>query len=892
MIPASLRRLGKEVYTFAATCAVLLIVWISGRPIDFVRPRLDPAGQRGASYPFPVEAMLVHSKIESYEIARNFFTPPGKARLPMPPMALPAPPIDPLVLPNFWPDPSPRFLAEGGPSAGWEPFQMETGRGIRPSALDETRLQPILSLSLPVFPPRVDRRREKEFPLDRLTLASGEIVEGEIFRGETTNRDVWVVRIPGKRQPREIRKIDVDRVDWSETNEKRYQRESAMIGTDLQKRLALARKCLDQWGMVPEAIFELEQVLRAKPDFTDAFDILHRLYWERGEFDKAVNLIGELLRKPISNDRLLWLKYKRGMLFRRLGLDGRALIDFGDTYPELVESGLEIVQILIEARKGPEALKLANELTSHHGATTAHKARAYSLRALARLSVDILPETVQAALEDAATSMQLEPRADAHLAHGLARAYQKDYPSAHEDFLAAIQADPFLAPAWYNLGLLYLAAGKYAQVEILARKGLERDPTSADLMTLKGLAELGQGKRAEARSSLEKVEAMRKGHHYVHYVLGTLDLQDGRIKEGLGRFGEAIRLEFFFPPVYAGAARAYVAAGELVPAEALLRRALALRPTERASRIMLINLLADQDRIPEARKLFLEFGNAAIEGDGLLQYLDACLTYRAPKLTNEQRARDAILPLERAAALGYTPAQAMHRELVEWIASHVLVNDTFNREDSPKVRGGWTDVDRPNVPIEIRNGRCRISARKGGGEDPAQQIIYVAIERDLAGENLNLVEGTFYPIRFREADHAQMFGFAVLSRSTSGAGGNWRGYGLVFQPVGDRFRMSSGLASLTNEQLHQQTRLSIAWNDKLMLSSAEIRFRVVVRRQATGELADVLVWSLEKNDWLTVRQNLPFTLQGPQYKLAFFARGFLDAEYELEIDNVRVLERK
>ncbi len=154
-----------------------------------------------------------------------------------------------------------------------------------------------------------------------------------------------------------------------------------------------------------------------------------------------------------------------------------------------------VLNQVLEARRDPEVLDLLGQLAVRDGE--------------ARQAIAFFREAVRA-----------DPTlADAHLNLGVLYHEAGDYEAAVAEFLEAIRVDPAYALAYMNLGNSYRKMGRFDQAEEAYRQALKLDPDCADCYFNLGVAALenrpaGQDEPGHYRKAMEyfaKYKAARRG---------------------------------------------------------------------------------------------------------------------------------------------------------------------------------------------------------------------------------------------------------------------------------------------------------------------------------------------------------------------------------------------
>lgn len=149
----------------------------------------------------------------------------------------------------------------------------------------------------------------------------------------------------------------------------------------------------------------------------------------------------------------------------------------------------------------------------------------------------------------------------------------KDYGKAEARLKQAIGQDEGFAPAWTNLGLLYQHRGRPRLAEAAYKRAILLD--SDDTTAAVNLWQLykKQGHRQKAAQLERRIKKSRRKNPFYHYSLGRRALADGKFKEALGHFKQAVHKNPREAEFYSQLAAACFKLGDRSKAEKYLRRA-------------------------------------------------------------------------------------------------------------------------------------------------------------------------------------------------------------------------------------------------------------------------------------------------------------------------------
>jgi tetratricopeptide (TPR) repeat protein len=518
---------------------------------------------------------------------------------------------------------------------------------------------------------------------------------------------------------------------------------------DLTQSLLPTALEMHQAGQLNSAARLYHQILAHEQDNADALHLLGVLSHQRGEHDRAVELIGRAIvmqpNTPGFHANLAEAYRALGQLERAAGCCRTAL----RLWPDFAEAHVNLGITLQGQGRHAEAvehLQRAIELRSDFA--VAHSNLGISLRELGRLdealdhfrrAVELAPADAtarsnlgqmlvdrgeaQEALPHCREAVRLQPdRAPLH--HNLGNALRGlgKWTDARAAYLEAIRLDPNLAQAHAHLGLILQQEGQFGDALSWLKQAVDLKPDDARFWEY--LAEL-HGEREEPADAIpcwERVLALKPEHALAHNSLGWALQQERRLTEAGVYYRTALRLQPEFAAAQVSLGGLHEELGDLAEAEADFRAALRLQPAFALPHARLATLrrgklsTADQDALeqrladpqldngPRARLLF-----------GLAHVLDArgdfsraadCLR-QANRMTLEQ---------VRSRRIEYSPAD--HEQFVD----RVLAG--FGADFFRRTAGGGLDTRRPVFVFGLpRSGTTLIeqmlashSQIHGGGE--------------------------------------------------------------------------------------------------------------------------------------------------------------------------------
>jgi len=231
-----------------------------------------------------------------------------------------------------------------------------------------------------------------------------------------------------------------------------------------------------------------------------------------------------------------------------------------------------------------------------------------------------------------------ETPAAASMNEGVALLQRGDYEGAVAAFRRASEEDPEHAPACLGAGAAYVRLGRaseaarayrralaldpestrarigmaeafmlHAQVdsaEAVLEAALEKDPQSAEAAYTLACVYLEAGDLERETAMLRRAVAIDPGHGAAYERLGDISLSAGRHEEAVAAFKAALLGHTPVRHVHSKLASAYHALGDLDAAIAEMRNEVEASPRMASPHAVLAGLLAEQGKVPEARREF------------------------------------------------------------------------------------------------------------------------------------------------------------------------------------------------------------------------------------------------------------------------------------------------
>ncbi|WP_456433494.1 tetratricopeptide repeat protein [Thermosulfuriphilus sp.] len=135
-----------------------------------------------------------------------------------------------------------------------------------------------------------------------------------------------------------------------------------------------------------------------------------------------------------------------------------------------------------------------------------------------------------------------EKKASLHYRLGLKMHRRGMKSAAIKEFQETIRFNPYFAPAYAQLGCLYLELGRLKEAEGLIKKSLELDPNVVQAKICQALLKAAQGHREAALEDLNILLLSNRRNPEIHYWMGVLYQEKGQIDLATKYFRKAYEL--------------------------------------------------------------------------------------------------------------------------------------------------------------------------------------------------------------------------------------------------------------------------------------------------------------------------------------------------------------
>ena len=239
----------------------------------------------------------------------------------------------------------------------------------------------------------------------------------------------------------------------------------------------------------------------------------------------------------------------------------------------------------LNPRRTPKPARPATAAAGAAAAQAAHEEIA-KLRALGYIGARESPQANAAHLASGETRT-----ASSFNNEGIVLRGEGKEAAARTAFEKAIELEPNLASALWNLSDLRFAAGDFAPSDELLARALASDlPDGAKLVVGRAIQHERSGRIAAAIALLDRALAARPEESELWLFRGRYRVQSGDCARAVSDVTRAAALAPTNPDVFAAAALAHLCAGDRARALTALRRALALAPDEPRLRALLTEL--------------------------------------------------------------------------------------------------------------------------------------------------------------------------------------------------------------------------------------------------------------------------------------------------------------
>ncbi|MBT1450479.1 tetratricopeptide repeat protein [Glaciecola sp. XM2] len=149
----------------------------------------------------------------------------------------------------------------------------------------------------------------------------------------------------------------------------------------------------------------------------------------------------------------------------------------------------------------------------------------------------------------------------------------KNYVRAFAYLNASLRTDDRFVSSLNNLGILYRIIGNFVQAETTYKTAIRINRDYLQLQENLAYLYASQGRFAEHRKLLEKVEEKRKLNPYYHFNLGQQANDKRKFQQAIKHFREAVALDDDKHEFYFGLATAYAEMGDFTNTRRFLQKA-------------------------------------------------------------------------------------------------------------------------------------------------------------------------------------------------------------------------------------------------------------------------------------------------------------------------------
>ncbi|MFN2290172.1 MAG: tetratricopeptide repeat protein [Anaerolineae bacterium] len=225
------------------------------------------------------------------------------------------------------------------------------------------------------------------------------------------------------------------------------------------------------------------------------------------------------------------------------------------------------------------------------------------------------------------------PSAGEHLDKGNDYLDQGQFDQAIAEFQAAIQLDPDLTNAHYNLGLAYQKQDKLDEAAAAYQEAIQLDPDLAEAHNNLGLIYDTQGKSDQAIAEYQEAIGIDPGDDKAHYNLALLYYHQGELDPAIAEYEETIRLNPDNADAHYNLGRAYYEQGKLDEAIVAWKESIRTEPGDSMAHNNLGRAYFDQGRFEESVAELREA--ASLDAENPLPHVNLGLVYRQQGLIEE-----------------------------------------------------------------------------------------------------------------------------------------------------------------------------------------------------------------------------------------------------------------
>ncbi len=297
-------------------------------------------------------------------------------------------------------------------------------------------------------------------------------------------------------------------------------------------------------GDYEQAIADLNQALKLKPDYAEAYNNRGNVYAQNGNYDQAIADITQALKlKPDSAEAY----NNRGAAYNGRGFAYNTKDDYDRAITDLTQ-----------------AIKLKPD-----------SAEAYSNRG----NVYVNKGNYDQAIADSTQALKFKPDlAEAYAIRGSAYAKKSDYDQAIADLNQALKLKSDLADAYSSRGSVYSIKGDYYQAIRDLTQALKLNKKNADDYTIRGLAYIGKRDYDRAIADFTQALKLKPNNANAYIYRGNAYKTKHDYDQAIADLTQALKLNPNLAEAYTLRGSAHIIKRDYDQAIADLTQALKLNP--------------------------------------------------------------------------------------------------------------------------------------------------------------------------------------------------------------------------------------------------------------------------------------------------------------------------
>lgn len=676
----------------------------------------------------------------------------------------------------------------------------------------------------------------------------------------------------GNKFPVSYPKSKIRKIERVYSLEEQYaQKVKELNAKDFSAHYDLARWCVTQ-GLITQALVEIEQAIKLNNTFIDLYLLAGDLYRRQMDLNNELRIYQQAINLPVLKKEIFYLRL--GELYGLLNRNEEAIEAFksaATVAPTNFSTWLKLSYAYFqmgEYNLSEDNYKKAYQIAPLDSGVVV-------LKGLLLFKKGILPEA-QTVLKSILDKMAAEKqdisiigKDEVYAVLGVINVLTKDYPSALNWFMMAVQSNPYRASHWVNLSLLYMLAGDTEISSVILTEAIKRDPSSA-------LPYLAQG-----------------------YLAWSQD----RINEAIHNFQEAAKIEPFNSLVLYAQGQAHFDKDELTEASQIFSTLVKKKPLINDC-LYYLGVIAFQNNKFSDSALFFKLYLKKLAGKPLpgdyatlgivhlsLNQFNIARSYFDQALNINPQFAPALNGLAYLEYKNNQSAKAIDyfSNVLKWYRddiyasgsikaikeaeSQVIWKDLFNRPDNNTVGEGWTEKELFGIEIEINYEKLYFKGTQvlqDNGvtylERPINQDNFIRLEADLGINEINRACVGIYIASKEEKTKGTIF-YAIMPSEAK-------------NKVAWQFSNSSEPV-LSN------------WNEIPVVVSSLDPVKLEIQKVISdNNQIELKIWLNNKQVNTTPIPQAKFIMNAKSCALGIFGYAPLGTKWELLVKNIRVTEKK